>query len=58
MRDISELDAVAIVKLFIEEYENWEEAESRRRYGKLIPNYEVLGNKYYEAYKTAKKFGF
>lgn len=58
MNKLSDSDALTIVKLFVEEYEDWEAMESRRRYSKLIPNYEALGNKYYEAYKTAKRFGF
>lgn len=51
-------DAVTCVKIFMEEYEDWEASEGRRRMSKTSPNHGKLAEKYYEAYKVAKRFGF
>jgi len=49
-------DAVNCIKIFIEEYEDWEATEGRRKTSKYLPNHEKLATKYYEAYKLAKRF--
>ena len=45
-----------IAHRFVEEYEDWETKE-RNRPVWASPNYENLGAKVYELYKTAKSIG-
>lgn len=48
--------AEEILGIFVNEYERWEDNEGRRSLHP--PNYEKLGHKMFEAYKTAKQYGF
>ena len=49
--------AELILDMFVTEYERWEESQTRRK-AYIPPNYEKLGHKMFEAYKTAKHYGF
>lgn len=45
-----------VLRQFTKAYESWEMQESRR---KLIPpNYEDLGHRMYEVFKTARGYGY
>ena len=48
--------AEAVLRTFVKEYDSWENFESRRRL--IPPNYEKLGQRMFEVYKTAKRYGF
>lgn len=45
-----------IAHRFVEEYEDWEQ-QQRNRPVWASPNYEKLGNRFYELYKEAKSIG-
>lgn len=49
-------EAKLLLKMFIREYELWERGQSRR--GLVMPDYQKLGNKMFQAYKTAKQYGY
>ena len=48
--------AELILNMFVSEYERWEDSQARRPV--RPPNYEKLGHKMFEAYKTAKHYGY
>ena len=50
-------EAKLLLQMFLKEYEVWEKGQERRNtYAK--PNYEKLGDKMFQAYKTAKLYGY
>ena len=53
---MKEKQAELILNMFVTEYERWEDSQARRPI--RPPNYEKLGHKMFEAYKTAKEYGY
>ena len=49
--------AEILLGIFVTEYERWEDSQTRRL-AYSPPNYEKLGHKMFEAYKTAKEYGY
>jgi|TARA_R100001510_G_scaffold51716_1_gene51756 hypothetical protein len=52
----SEHVAEAVLSTFMREYDNWERKMERRNIGP--PDYKNLAERMYNAYKTAKCYGF
>lgn len=48
--------AAEVLKMFVSEYEGWEDSQAKRKFG--LPNYEKLGGRMFETYKTAKRYGY
>ena len=50
-------EAKLLLDMFLQEYERWEDLQTRRK-AYMPPNYEQLGDKMFQAYKTAKQYGY
>lgn len=50
-------EAKLLLDMFLQEYEKWEDLQTRRK-AYMSPNYEQLGDRMFQAYKTAKQYGY